>query len=285
MQPSSKCALSKACCCSWGNLREGLVLSCRRRPPSLIIPTTPHLSSRACTPIPSVAACLAACVAGLVRDLGSHQGPALREDRATRLSALRTLSVSSHSLVRSFGAHQTRPDQHTAQYAYGNAMDPLFEFWIDSLPISRISHAAPDHNLLPSQDAQSTIYYIIVYQPRGAQTDILICTCSTCPRHLALSLVLQYPQSKLGEVSQSVSLPTQSIAQSACMCTVRSPTVCSRWFDMSDENRLVLDCVAQIQRNQASNAIPPATHSPIQNQQDRNLALQQIRPPPALRYA
>lgn len=55
MQPSSKCALSKACCCSWGNLREGLVLSCRRRPPSLIIPTTPHLSSRACTPIPSVA--------------------------------------------------------------------------------------------------------------------------------------------------------------------------------------------------------------------------------------
>lgn len=43
MQPSSKCALSKACCCSWGNLREGLVvLSCRRRPPSsLIIPTTP----------------------------------------------------------------------------------------------------------------------------------------------------------------------------------------------------------------------------------------------------
>lgn len=265
MQPSSKCALSKACCCSWGNLREGLVLSCRRRPPSLIIPTTPHLSSRACTPIPSVAACLAACVAGLVRDLGSHQGPALRGrqgDEAERSEDPVRLKSLAGSLIRC-PSDQTRP----AQYAYGNAMDPLFEFWIDSLPISRISHAAPDHNLLPSQDAQSTIYYIIVYQPRGAQTDILICTCSTCPRHLALSLVLQYPQSKLGEVSQSVSLPTQSIAQSACMCTVRSPTVCSRWFDMSDENRLVLDCVAQ-----ASNAIPPATHSPIQNQQDRDLA-------------
>lgn len=152
MQPSSKCALSKACCCSWGNPREGLVfLSCRRRPPSsLIIPTTPHLSSRACTPIPSVAGCLAACVAGLVRDLGSHQGPALREDRATRLSALRTLSrlkSLAGSLIRC-PSDQTRPDQHNTHT--GMRRDPLFEFWIDSLPISRISHAAPDHNLHPS---------------------------------------------------------------------------------------------------------------------------------------
>lgn len=211
MQPSSKCALSKACCCSWGNLREGLVvLSCRRRPPSLIIPTTPHLSSRACTPIPSVAACLAACVAGLVRDLGSHQGPALREDRATRLSALRTLSVSSRSLVRSFGAHQTRPDQHNT---HTGMRWTLFLNSGSTLCQSReFRTPRPITICFLAKNAQSTIYYIIVYQPRGAQTDILICTCSTCPRHLALSLVLQYPQSKLGEVSQSANSVNRSVS-------------------------------------------------------------------------
>lgn len=156
-------------------------------------------------------------------------------------------------------------------------MDPLFEFWIDSLPISRISHAAPDHNLPPSQDAQSTICYIIVYQPRGGADRHSHLYLFHCPRHLtlSLSLVLQYPQSKLGEVSQSANSVNHS---SARMCTGWSPTLCSRWFGMSDENRLVLDFVAQIQRNQASNAIPPATatHSHTQNQHDRNLAVQQV---------
>lgn len=278
-----------------GGPREGLVpLSCRRRPPSRP-PTSASRSlarQRTCAPTHHPDSRLGLqtqddgsrppCVAGLVRDLGSHQGPALRADRATRLSALRTLSVSSRSLVRSSVAitpDQTRPEQSSAVRIRKSA-GPSLEFRIDSQPISRISQAAPDHNLFPSCNVHFTICNTLVYQP-GAQTDIIICTCSTCPRHLYLLSYSIRNQNQAKAVSQ-----LSQLFQSVSLHIYRpdgspEPHSCSRWFGMSDENRLVLDLVAQVPKEPGVKRHHPSHSSPTQSQQDRNLAVQQFRRPPA----
>lgn len=294
MQPSSKCALSKACCWSWGGPKEGLVpLSCRRRPPS----SSPHLSfPQSCTAnapghpptLPGSRLGLQTqddgsrppCVAGLVRDLGSHQGPALRADRATRLSALRTLSVSSRSLVRSSPV-AIRPDQTSAaQYVYGNAQDPLLNSGSTLSQSREFRTLRPITICFPA--AMSSLQFgIRLSTSPGAQTDIFICTCSTCPRHLSIlsySIRNRIQAKAVGQLTQSV--------QSVSLHFYRpdrspKPHYCSRWFGMSDENRLVLDSVAQIPKEPGVKRHPPSHLSPNQSQQDRNLAVQQLRRPPA----
>lgn len=94
----------------------------------------------------------------------------------------------------------------------------------------------------------------------GAQIDIIICACSTCPRHP--SLVLQYPQSNPGEGSQ----PGQSIVSQPANLQTRSesqgPTVVAAGLACLARIDLFWILSLRSQRNQASNAIPPATHPP-----------------------
>lgn len=219
MQPSSKCALSKACCWSWGGPKEGLVpLSCRRRPPSRPPTSASRSLARqrtwASTHTPGQPAgpadtrrrqpsplCGRSCQGPReppgARITGRQGDEAERSEDPVRLKSLAGSFVASR--------HQTRPDQRSA-VRIRKCAGPSFEFWIDSQPISRISHPAPDHNLFPSSNVQFTIWNTFVYQPRGADRHLHLYMFHMSSS--SLYLVLQHPQSNPGEGSQT----TQSIS-------------------------------------------------------------------------
>jgi hypothetical protein len=252
-------------------------LSCRRRPPSHPfpphlsfprLPTPTHLHTLGCwvcrnkrTAAGSPVWQVLSGTSGATR--GPHYGE--WESRATRLSALRTLSVSKSPAnwpVHQFPSAQDHT--RTAQYAIRKCAGPSFEFRIDSLPISRISQTAPDHNLLLTYKTQYTMYNVIIYQPRW-RGQIYYCPflfhlSSTC-----LSLVLRYPQSKtrlLHSAGSAVQFKSfgDSVSHSACACAgpigARSPTIVTAGLACLTRIDLFWILLLRSQRNQASNALP-----------------------------
>lgn len=270
-RPSSKCALSKACCCSWGNLEKAWSSSCRR-PPSHVEPGNPHLSSRACTP--------ALTAAGPARQddgrpfhphpvwqvlsgtSGATRGPHCWADRATRLSALRTLSVSSRSLVRSslpITPDQTREQRNT----HTELPRTLFLISGSTLCQSReFRTLRPITIYFPSYNVQCGIYHTLVLATEGRRHTL---SFVSVPHVLVipLCLVLQHLQPRLGEGSQSANSVGHLVTPPTRVRPDRGlgPHCCSRWFGMSGENRLVLDSVAQIPKEPGvKRPPPPATH-------------------------
>lgn len=295
MQPSSKCALSKACCWSLGDLGKAWFPSCRPAP-SLFVPppqlpaadTPTHLGAHPPIHPDSRATRLLGlqrqddgsrppCVAGLVRDLRERPGARItgtQSDEAER-SEDPTLSVSSRSLARSSVCHRTRPDcpdcpEQSRAIRIRKCAGPSFEFWIDSLPISRIWQAAPDHNLLPSYNVHCTHYNAIVSRPRGADRYY----------HLNLFHMSSSSLSSYSIRNQNQAKAVRQLSQPVVRSTLhvyKGPTLCSRWFGMSDENRHVLDFVAQIPKEPGVKRPSPSHSSTTQVHQHRNLAVQQFQ--------